>query len=589
MRSPDRKNPVKRRLDMQLELLEKRVMMNAASLFAAPNVNFFYAPAQIQTAFTVNQLSAPLLGKGMTVAIVDAFNDPTALNDVNVFSTEMGLPLMNGVGNNPTLSISTPPGQAAPANNTGWDEEIGLDVEWVHAIAPYANIDLVETTNNSGDALFAAEVDGQPYQSGEYYAQHLPGVVAVTNSYGIQGGFSSESNYDSEFSSVPNVVITASTGDSGNPGGYPAFSPNILAIGGTSLYTISGRGRYGHESGWSGSGGGVSTFEPTPAFQSNNGVNFGSRSIPDVSLPADPATGALVYYSFPGLAAGTYGIGGTSWSSPMWAGVIADVDQARAANLLPALSTADAHNAFYGLYSAGVAYSGGYFHDITTGNNGNAAGVGYDLVTGIGSPIVVNLATYLSTYGAATVGVTPIGGNSGSPGSGGGAVGASLVSASGLPAATAPASTSAPVVFQAARAEALQSITPSNVVTNAPAVTQGQLLFPTATVVAAEMGQNVLVDTNSTAARADTVSAAPQMTVAPAAVSSAAVVDAVFANDSTLVTSDGHLGSAAQLVNAVEDGGPVDLALAAGLAMAVTGSWGTDLGDVERKQATVTR
>jgi subtilase family serine protease len=589
MRSPDRKNPVKRRLDMQLELLEKRVMMNAASFIAVPNVSFFYAPAQMQTAYTVNQLSAALPGKGETVAIVDAFNDPTALNDVNTFSSEMGLPLMDGVGNHPTLSISTPTGQAAPANNTGWDEEIGLDVEWVHSIAPYANIDLVECQNNSGDSLFAAEVDGQPYQSGEYYAQRLPGVVAVTNSYG-GGEFGGETAYDGEFSSVPGVVITVSTGDSGANGEYPAYSPNVLAIGGTSLFTISGRGRYGTESGWSGSGGGISAGgEATPAFQSNNGVNFGARSIPDVSMDADPSTGAIVYYSFPGLAAGNYGIGGTSLSSPMWAGVIALADQARAANGLPALSTSDAHNAFYGLYGAGVAYSGGYFHDIKTGNNGFAAGVGYDLVTGIGSPIAVNVVTYLSTYGAAAAAVTPIGGNLGSPGSGGGAVGASLASASVLPSATAPAGTSAPVTFQAARAEALQSITPSNVVTNAPVASRGQLLFPTATVVAAEMGQNVLVDTNS-AAPAGAVSATARTdAIAPAAPSSAAVVDRIFSNESTLLTSDGHLGDSAPLVN-FEDSGPVDLAVAAGLALAVSGSWGgMEPWDAERKQVTVTR
>src|SRR5262249_45994662 len=143
------------------------------------------------------------------------------------------------------------------------------------------------------------------------------------------------------------------------------------------------KGTYGSEAGWAGSGGGVSQFEPTPAYQSNNGVNFGARATPDVSMDADPNTGVLVIdqYDFPGRY---ILVGGTSLAAPMWAGLIALGDQTRIGGGGPALNNSTIQNAVYGTYNSANYLN--VFHDETIGNNGFAAGPGFDLVTGIGSP-----------------------------------------------------------------------------------------------------------------------------------------------------------------------------------------------------------
>jgi subtilase family serine protease len=406
------KPSVRRRPAPTLERLEERQLLSTLStgtlttppvqqpdiIAINPYPSAAFTPSQIRTAYGVNQISDE--GQGMTVAIVDAYSQPDIKSDVNVFSTEFGLPKMDGAGGDPTLSIMVPTGQSAPppAPKGGWGLEISLDVEWVHSIAPYANIDLVECQNDSGDSLFGAEVDGQPYSSGVVYAATLPGVVVVTNSYG-GGEFNGETNYDGQFTTNPNVAYTFSTGDTGAPGGYPAYSPNVIAVGGTSLAVKSIAGKYGSEMGWShgsdpwdntnASGGGVSQYEATPAFQSSNGVNLGARSTPDVSWLADPNTGVYIYDTYD---VGGYTVeGGTSLASPMWAGLIAIGDQERGS--AGSLGTAAIQDLLYGAYDSSSYHSD--FHDETVGYNGDNqyAGTGYDLVTGIGSPIAPAIAS----------------------------------------------------------------------------------------------------------------------------------------------------------------------------------------------------
>ena len=403
-----------------LERLEERQLLSAApvvNVTALPPVqpsvlsgeitplsgssdpSAFYTPSQVRTAYGLNSISGQ--GQGETIAIVDAYSQPNIQSDVNEFSSFLGLPKMDGVGSDPTLSIMVPTGQSTPppANTEpgNWGVEISLDVEWAHSIAPYANIDLITCQNSSGDSLFGAEIDGQPYASGVGYAKSLPGVVVVSNSYG-GGEFNGETNYDSQFTTTNNnVAFVFSTGDSGAPGGYPAYSPNVVAVGGTSLHTASIKGRYASESGWSGSGGGISIYESTPSFQSNNGVNFGSRSIPDVSWLADPNTGVLVIDSLDAPNEFII-VGGTSLAAPMWAGLIAMGDQSRGS--AGSLSSTGVLNALYGAYNSS-SYSAD-FHDITTGNNGFSAGTGYDLVTGIGTPQSLAITELL---GAAIPGV----------------------------------------------------------------------------------------------------------------------------------------------------------------------------------------
>jgi subtilase family serine protease len=399
-----------------------------------------YTPAQMRTAYGVNQVSGE--GQGETIAIVDAYNDPNIGSDVNKFSTDFGLPKMDGLNGDPTLSILTPTGQSTPTpangENVGWSMEISLDVEWAHSIAPYANIDLIECQNDYFDSLLGAEVDGQPYSSGVVFAAEQPGVVVVSDSWAEQE-FTSEAKYDpeltSEYSHNANVAYTFSTGDEGAivPGQYPAMSPDVVAVGGTSLETISLRGTYGSESGWSGSGGGVSLYEPEPAYQSDADLSYTSnitglvaRTIPDVSMDANPDTGVYVYDTYEPGGGGMYtDIGGTSLSSPMTAGVIALGDQARAANGASPLNSVSINDAFYGAYDSSSYTTD--FHEVTTGNNGYPAGAGYNMVTGIGTPKVPAVVTLLGSFTPAAAGensahaTLPVG-----SGAGGSGVSASL-------------------------------------------------------------------------------------------------------------------------------------------------------------------
>ncbi len=191
----------------------------------------------------------------------------------------------------------------------------------------------------------------------------------------------------------PGVTFVAATGDNGSPGTWPACSANVAAVGGTSLY-VSGL-NYVSESGWSGSGGGISQYITQPSWQ--NGVVTQSttkRTIPDVSLTADPNTGVPIYntYDFAGSPWAQYG--GTSLACPMWAGLLAIAAQGRALAGLTALDGAT--QTLPGLYQLGADN----FRDITTGNNGFAAGPGYDLVTGRGTPIASMLINNLIGVGS---------------------------------------------------------------------------------------------------------------------------------------------------------------------------------------------
>jgi hypothetical protein len=486
------------------------------------------------------------------------------------------LPQFNTVGG-PTFTKAIPPGQAAPVFNGGWAVEIGLDVQWAHAIAPYANILLVECQNNSGDSLFAAEVDGQPYQSGVNFAENYPGVVVVSNSYG-GGEFVGETAYDSEFA-TSNVAITYSTGDSGAPGEYPAHSPNVVAIGGTSLYTLSGRGAYGREDGWSGSGGGPSLGgEPVPTYQSANGVNFGARANPDISMDADPNTGALVYYSPPVATAGFYAVGGTSLSAPMFAGVIALAAQVRAAHSLPQLNSVGILNLLYSDYNS-VNYLSD-FHDVTTGSNGFPATAGYDLVTGIGSPKVQKVVPllsggFLTSLGGPTIGQT-------GQGTGGGAtmggrpngLVTTLVSPALLttPAAVVVTAATAGQAGQQASTPVVMStatVLPSRTTltatsngssgssTPAPAVTVTDL-------APVDLGQPVRA-TDALTPKGDVGAPVVEDSDTQAAIPA---TDAVFADYASPVIADDQGAAVAD-----DEGGLANLAMVAGAALVAGGSW----------------
>ena len=185
------------------------------------------------------------------------------------------------------------------------------------------------------------------------------------------------------------VTFLSASGDTGQPGSYPAYSPNVVAVGGTDLATDAG-GNYISEVAWSGSGGGQSQYESQPSYQS--GLPYSHRAMPDVSFNADPDTPFSVCDSYD-FGAGTpwAEFGGTSFATPCWAGLLAIVNQERASYggaTLDGLSQTLPR--LYGIYNDPVKYAAD-FHDITSGSNGFPAGHGYDLVTGIGSPIANKL------------------------------------------------------------------------------------------------------------------------------------------------------------------------------------------------------
>ena len=329
-------------------------------------------PRQIRTAYGITGIAGN--GAGQTIAIVDAYDDPNVAADLHAFDQQFGSQL--GVLTDPVFTkVNQTGGSTYPSADYGWAAEIALDVEWAHAIAPGANILLVEATSNWMPDMLAA-VD---------YARSAPGVVAVSMSWGTNE-YSGEASDNVHFATPADhtgVTFLAATGDNGSPGLYPAYSPNVVAVGGTTL-VVNGD-NYALEVAWSG-GGGQSVYQTKPSYQAGVQTS-GWRQIPDVAFDADPGSGVTVYNSFNGGSYPWYQVGGTSLSSPCWAGLVAIGDQLRAPQgLTPMDGRSDALPLLYSMSATD-------FHDVTYGSNGGfSAGPGYDMVTGRGSPVADVLA-----------------------------------------------------------------------------------------------------------------------------------------------------------------------------------------------------
>jgi subtilase family serine protease len=377
-----------------------------ANLVASPNLTAsplstsgaytYYTPQEIRSAYAINQAVLPngqlAGGAGQTIAIVDAYHDPNIASDLAAFDAAYGLAA-------PPSFTQVQLGGVTQVNS-GWAGETALDVEWAHAVAPQANILLVEAPTATYSELLASV----------QYAAAQPGVVAVSMSWG-GSEFYNETAYDRTFttpsghvggSGLPGgVTFVASSGDSGAWYGaqWPAVSPNVLVVGGTALY-LNSQSQYSAESAWSGSGGGYSIFESEPSFQ-QGAQRTGRRTSPDVSYDANPYTGFVVRNSFglQSVQTGWWISGGTSAGAPQWAGIIALADQARAVNGLGSLN--QGQTSVYSLSTSD-------FHDITSGSNGYSAIPGYDLASGRGSPyvdrIVADLSGASSTLGSNTIG-----------------------------------------------------------------------------------------------------------------------------------------------------------------------------------------
>ncbi|MGW2965150.1 hypothetical protein ACWDGI_42830 [Streptomyces sp. NPDC001220] len=335
-----------------------------------------YSPQQIQA-----RLGLKGDGTGQTIAIVDAYHYPTAKQDLNHFSAHFGLPQTcdtASAGADCFDFEQVYADRTQPDVDTGWNEEAALDIQWAHSVAPHAKIVLVEGTDPTMAALYRAD---------DVAAALHP--AAVSNSWGT-AEFSEEAFYDGHCKLADSVCVQ-STGDSGYPSGYSATNPYALAIGGTNL-RLDADGDTTDETAWKSTGGGLSYFEPRPAYQ--DGVQSSPlRATPDVSFVADPTTGVPVYMT---MTVGDttrsvwFEVGGTSLSAPIWGAIIASADQLRADAGKPHLASDGpdgdtAHNDVYALDSTSL-------RDITAGSNGRCgaectAGPGYDTVTGLGSPI----------------------------------------------------------------------------------------------------------------------------------------------------------------------------------------------------------
>jgi subtilase family serine protease len=361
-----------------------------------------YSPQQIRNAYNLTSiLNAGYTGSGQTIIIIDSFGSPTIAQDLQAFDAGYGLP------DPPSFTVLSPLGTVPfdPTNGdqVGWAFETSLDVEWAHAMAPGANIVLLTSPVSETEG-----VQGMPeFLALETYAlDHKLGKIisqswgATENTLFTPAGQQVFADFEAFYQRAmdEHVTVFASTGDFGssNPDvngniypfptvGYPASSPRVTAVGGTSLFADNA-GNYLYEIAWAAGGGGVSQQFAEPAYQGSlpssvQQILGQHRGIPDVAYNADPGTTILVYTSFlPAPNQGFFGIGGTSEGSPQWAGIAADANQF-AGHSLGFLNPR--------LYRSHDTH---LFHDIVYGANaqngvtGYIATRGWDATTGWGTP-----------------------------------------------------------------------------------------------------------------------------------------------------------------------------------------------------------
>jgi subtilase family serine protease len=316
-------------------------------------------------------------GTGETIALIEAYHDPTLASDLQTFDQAYNLP-------NPPLDVVNLGGSTS---NPSWSLEESLDVEWAHAIAPGATIVVVEAKSQSLKALQAAI----------NVAREVPVVDVISMSLGIP-----ESTYHG---SVPlttppghtGITFVAASGDNGLASGsdWPAVSPDVLAVGGTTLNT-DGSGQYLGEVAWSGSGGGQSRFVLEPGYQ-RSVDSSGKRGTPDVAFDGDPNTGVEVYQTSPYTGLGSWQVvGGTSLGTPAWAAIIAIADQGRALEGKGTLNGAT--QTLPTLYSLPASA----FHAVASDRPGQAAEMGLGSPNGpvlIADLVASNITVPLTTSG----------------------------------------------------------------------------------------------------------------------------------------------------------------------------------------------
>jgi subtilase family serine protease len=333
--------------------------------FAPVTPNGVFAPvfpSQLRAAYGITGFGS----SSTTIAIVDAYGYPNAEADLNVFRSAVGLgpcTIANGC-----LTIVNQGGSKSfnYASDVGWDIEQAADLDTVTTMCPNCKILLVEAHTARLNDLAAA-----------VRTAAAMGAHVISNSYG--GGEIGTQPFEGAYNQ-PGIAVTASTGDSGYGVQFPASSPHVIAVGGTTLY-MSGFSRVS-ETAWPGAGSGCSTVYGMPSWQASSNANMANNTLctmrmaADVSADADPDTGVVFYMNIAPYPAGFYAVGGTSVSNQIVAGIYGE--------------RADAVN-----YANGVYANSPSLMDITSGTNAPpscggtyfcVSGSGYDGPTGLGVP-----------------------------------------------------------------------------------------------------------------------------------------------------------------------------------------------------------
>ena len=389
------------------------------------------SPTTVRSGYNFSYVPGTQDGTGQTIVIVEAYGSPTIANDIKTFDALVGLPdpPANSRISNPVYPGGKPSINLNNLSQLGWAEETTLDVEWAHAAAPGATIVLVIANNDQGSTIQSTQL---------YAAQNYPGS-AMSLSFGTQelainGGANNTQLVQAEqiytTAATNKITVVASAGDLGATGGfnapnpqYPASDPHVLSVGGTNLILYH-NGNYRNESVWNdgdncispclqpndgATGGAPSTIFTNSLLLPHQAVLTGSsaRAVSDVAYNASPNTGVVVYIGFsaPGVAPGTYAVGGTSQGPPQYAGIVAVANQLRAAvNKKPLGFMTDY---LYQYYAAAQRTKNPPFHDVTQGDNAFPTGLpaplngdypaksGYDYPTGLGTPNINNLLTLL--------------------------------------------------------------------------------------------------------------------------------------------------------------------------------------------------
>lgn len=376
-----------------------------------------YTPAQIRAAYQLPALptsaagltaaQAAQLGAGQTIYVVNAKHDPNIVAELAAFNAQFGLPACSSrtlssstslplaaastTGCELVIAYSTSSGAltgTAPTYDSGWATEIALDVQWAHATAPLARIVLIEAPDASVTSLSSAVA-----------LANRMGTGVVSMSFGATEG-NWTSSYDNVFSTA-GMSYLAATGDGGSAVSWPSVSTKVLAVGGTTLsYGGSGNRR---EVTWTSTGGGVSSYVAAPSYQSALISGLSKRAVADVAFNADPNSGQYVA-SIPSGSTSVRWLsaGGTSLSTPQWAGLIAIANALRLASGKAVLGAP--HGVLYGQVAAVPTAYAAAFADISSGTNGSCsvcmAKAGYDTPTGWGTP---NASALLNTLSGATV------------------------------------------------------------------------------------------------------------------------------------------------------------------------------------------